>query len=261
MRILFFGDVVGMEVTRLLATHMREWRERTRADAVVANVENALLTQFEDPRNSYGTNDEIADLLLGAGVDVLTGGNHSWDALAPDAVYARRNVLRPHNMIEPAPGRGVLEIDVGGKPLVVVNLIGDSALYPPLVAREALDVFEELRLPANSVVLVDYHAERILEKRTFAHAIDGRASLVVGTHTHEPTLRLERFPKGTFFCGDAGMCGPSLGVVGMAPEWYVRRMRGKIEPGFSLATGPVQIGALVLDSTTERLERFLPDVK
>ena len=217
------------------------------------------MTQLDDPRNSYGTDDATADTLFGAGVDVLTGGNHSWDALAPDTVYSRERVLRPHNMTKPTPGRGVLRLPVGDETLVVVNLIGRSALYPPLAARKALDVFEELDFPDRAVVLVDYHADRILEKRTFAHAIDGRADLVVGTHTHEPTLRLERFPGGTFFCGDAGMCGPSLGVVGMAPDWYIRQMRGKIEPGFSLATGPMQIGAIVLDTRSERLERFLPE--
>jgi 2',3'-cyclic-nucleotide 2'-phosphodiesterase len=260
MRILFFGDVLGIEATQLLGHHMKAWRAETMADVIVANVENALVTQLEDPRNSYGLDDEIADILFGSGVDVLTGGNHSWDALAPDSVYARENVLRPHNMTEPVPGRGILELDVDGRPLVIVNLIGVSALYPPLKARKALEVFEEIRFPKGAVVLVDFHGERILEKRTFAHAIDGRAALVVGTHTHEPTLRLERFPKGTFFCGDAGMCGPSLGVVGMGPEWYIRQMRGRIVPGFTLATGPIQIGAVVLDTESEELERFLPDL-
>ncbi len=249
-----------MEATQLLAHHMHEWRAETMADVIVANVENALVTQLEDPRDSYGTNDEIADILLGAGVDVLTGGNHSWDKLAPESVYERDNVLRPHNTTEPHPGRGVFKLHVDGRPLVIVNLIGYSALYPPLKARKALDVFEELSFPKDAVVLVDFHGERVLEKRTFTHAIDGRASLVVGTHTHEPTLRLEQFPKGTFFCSDAGMCGPSLGVVGMAPEWYIRQMRGKIEPGFTLATGPMQIGAVVLDTEAEELERFLPDL-
>ena len=260
MRILFFGDVVGMDATRLLANRMREWRKQTRADVVIANVENALVTQLEDPRDCYGTDDAIADMLFEAGVDVLTGGNHSWDALAPDTVYSRPNVLRPHNMTEPAPGHGVLEIDVAGSSLAIVNLIGRTALYPPLVARNALEVFESLPLSPAAVVLVDLHAESVIEKRTFAHAIDGRANIVVGTHTHEPTLLLERFPKGTFFCGDAGMCGPSLGIVGMAPDWYIRRMRGKIEPGFTLATGPLQVGSIVLDTETERLERFLPDL-
>lgn len=260
MRILFFGDIVGMEATQLLAHHMHEWRAETTADVIVANVENALVTQLEDPNVAYGLDEKLADILLNAGVDVLTGGNHSWDKLSSQNVYERDNVLRPHNMTEPAPGRGVLKIDVDGRPLVVVNLIGTSALYPPLKARKALDVFEELTFPKDAVVIVDFHGERVLEKRTFAHAIDGRAALVVGTHTHEPTLRLEQFPKGTFFCGDAGMCGPSLGVVGMAPEWYVRRMRGKLEPGFRLATGPIQIGAVVLDTEAEELERFLPDL-
>jgi metallophosphoesterase (TIGR00282 family) len=260
MRILFFGDVVGMEAAQLLAHHMHEWRAETMADIIVVNVENALVTQLEDPNVAYGLNDEIADILLGAGVDVLTGGNHSWDKLAPDDVYERENVLRPHNMIEPSAGRGVLKLDVDGRPLVIVNLIGVSALYPPLKARKALDVFEELSFPKDAVVLVDFHGERVLEKRTFTHAIDGRASLVVGTHTHEPTLRLEQFPNGTFFCSDAGMCGPSLGVVGMAPEWYIRQMRGTKEPGFTLATGPIQIGAVVLDTEAEELERFLPDL-
>ncbi|MGA3038070.1 MAG: YmdB family metallophosphoesterase [Vulcanimicrobiaceae bacterium] len=260
MRVLFFGDVVGTEATQVLARHMDEWRAETRADVVVANVENALVTQLEDPLVSYGLDDELATTLLNAGADILTGGNHSWDKLAPDTAYQRENVLRPHNMVEPSPGRGVFTREVKGRPFVVVNLIGYTALYPPLKARKALDVFEELTFPKDAIVLVDLHAERVIEKRTFTHAIDGRASLVVGTHTHEPTLRLEQFPNGTFFCSDAGMCGPSLGVVGMGPEWYVRQMRGKTKPGFTLASGPIQIGAIVLDTEAEKLERFLPDL-
>jgi calcineurin-like phosphoesterase len=260
MRVLFFGDVVGNEATRLLAARMAEWRAQTAADVVVVNVENAFVNNWDNPHTCYGADGEVVDLLLGAGVEVLTGGNHSWDYPAADAIYARPNVLRPHNMTAPSAGRGVFELDVRGERLVVVNLIGKSALYPPLAARKALDAFEELRFPQNAVVLVDYHAERILEKRTFAHAIDGKATLVVGTHTHEPTLRLERFPRGTFFCGDSGMCGPSLGVVGMAPDWFVREMRGHREPGFTLASGPMQIGAIVLDTKSATLERFLPDV-
>jgi len=260
VRILFFGDVVGSEATQLLAHRMSQWRAETMADVIIANVENALVTQLEDPNTAYGLNDELAATLLNVGVDVLTGGNHSWDALSPQGVYERDNVLRPHNMVEPSRGRGVCKLNVGGQPLVIVNLIGYTALYPPLVARKALDVFEELTFPEDAVILVDLHAERVIEKRTFAHAIDGRAHLVVGTHTHEPTLRLERLPKGTFFCGDAGMCGPSLGVVGMGPEWYVRRMRGKKEPGFTLASGPMQIGAVVFDTVAQELERFTPDL-
>ncbi|MGH7716039.1 MAG: YmdB family metallophosphoesterase, partial [Vulcanimicrobiaceae bacterium] len=115
MRVLFFGDVVGMEATQLLAHHMDEWRAETKADAVVANVENALVTQLENPLDAYGLNGELAAILIDAGVDVLTGGNHSWDKLASGNVYQRENVLRPHNMIEPSPGRGVFAIQVNGR--------------------------------------------------------------------------------------------------------------------------------------------------
>ncbi|MBV8355304.1 MAG: YmdB family metallophosphoesterase [Candidatus Eremiobacteraeota bacterium] len=258
MRILFFGDVVGPDAVRLLAHRLPAWRQQTRADVVIVNVENACVTQFDDPRTCYGADDAVADVLFAANADVLTGGNHSWDIPLAESLYQRPTVLRPHNMTAPSAGRGVFELQVGDERLAVVNLIGPSALYRPLEARNPLKVFEELRFAAGTVVFVDYHSERILEKRTFAHAIDGRATAVVGTHTHEPTLLLERFPKGTFFCGDAGMCGPSLGVVGMGPEWYVRRMRGGDEPGFTLATGPIQIGALLLDTRASQFERFLP---
>jgi 2',3'-cyclic-nucleotide 2'-phosphodiesterase len=260
MRILFFGDVVGIDATRLLAKHMATWRKETRADVVIANVENAFVNQWIDPRTSYGTDVHTVDTLSAAGVDVLTGGNHSWDVPAFESLFERPNVLRPHNMIAPTPGRGVLEMQVAGETLVIVNLIGDTAIYAPLRSRKPLTVFEELTFPPGAIVFVDYHGERIVEKRTFAHTIDGRVTALVGTHTHEPTLLLERFPHGTFFVGDVGMCGPSLGVVGMAPDWYVRRLRGKIEPGFTLATGPMQIGSILLDTEAQQIERFLPEL-
>jgi len=173
----------------------------------------------------------------------------------------RPQVLRPHNVVRPAAGRGVFELTVGGERLLVVNLLGKTATYPPLEARDALAVFDELTIATGTTVFIDFHAEMTLEKRTFAHAVDGRAAAVIGTHTHEPSLRLERFPGGTFFVADAGMVGPSGGVVGMAPDWYIRQMRGKMQPGFTLAAGPIQVGAIVLDlGARKTIERFLPEL-
>ena len=208
MRILFFGDVLGSQAVGFLCRHVREWRAQLAADVVIANAENAAVTQLLDPGTAYGAEERDVVALLESGVDVLTGGNHSWDIPSAERVYDRPNVLRPHNMIAPTPGRGIFELTAGGERLVVVNLIGRSAVYGQLRARNELQVFDELDLPSGAHVFIDYHAEHVVEKRTFAHAVDGRALAVVGSHTHEPTLLLERFPRGTLFTGDAGMCGP-----------------------------------------------------
>jgi len=259
MRILFFGDIVGPDAVAHLCERIPAWRRAHAIDLVVANAENAAVSAPNDLDRGFGTPERAVAALLRAGVDVLTGGNHSWDAPDADRVFARPNVLRPFNIDPALPGRGVLRLECRGRSVLIVNLITRSAALPHTIGEPPLTAFERIDVAADDVVLVDFHAERQLEKRALGHALDGRVAAVLGTHTHEPTYLLERLPKGTLFAADVGMNGPSGGVLGMAPEGFFDMLRGGRIGGFALATGPFQLGAVVLDFTgTPSLERFAP---
>jgi metallophosphoesterase (TIGR00282 family) len=220
-----------------------------------------VVSHTDDPAHGFGLTHAVVDAFFAAGVDVLTGGNHSWDAPAADEVLARPNVLRPLNIDATLAGKGVARLRVDDRQIVVVNLITKEAAQPHAIAHPPLDAFETLTFEPDDCIIVDFHAERQRDKRTMGHALDGRVAAVVGTHTHEATLHCEVLPNGTLFCADAGMNGPSGGVLGMAAESFVAYWRSGVMPPFRLADGPIQIGAVLLDVNVDgpSIRRFLPE--
>ena len=262
MRILFFGDLTGPDALAALARHLPEWRQEDKVDVVIVNAENAAVSRTDDPRRGFGMSVNAVDALLAAGVDVITGGNHSWDTPDAAGALARAQVIRPLNVGSDLPGKGFVEIVAAGEPLAVVNLMGASATggrYPvanPLISFESLGI-------GHANVIVDFHSESVTEKQAFAHAIDGQAIAVLGTHTHEPSLLLHRLPRGTLFVADTGMVGPLDGVQGMTPEFYVREMRGVNPAGpFTLAKGRLFIGGMLIEARKNgghHIERFPPE--
>ena len=260
MRVLFFGDITGPRAVAALANALPRWRQNHRIDAVVGNAENAVVSRTDDPRLGFGMDSTAVKTLLEAGVDVITGGNHSWDT--PDAAAALESarVLRPHNVFGTLPGKGVIELESEAGTLIVVNLMGASAAGKRYTVSNPLAAFDALALP-HATVLVDFHSESVTEKQTFAHAVDGRAAAVLGTHTHEPSVIMHRLPKGTFFVADVGMVGPDGGVQGIAPDYYIHEMHEFKEPHhFDLAAGELLLGAVLLEIGVARtsIERFAP---
>jgi 2',3'-cyclic-nucleotide 2'-phosphodiesterase len=260
MRVLFFGDITGPRAVTALTLALPRWRRAHRIDAVIANAENAVVSRTDDPRLGFGMDTNAVARLLEAGVDVITGGNHSWDT--PDAATAldSARVLRPHNVFGTLPGKGVIEFASDAGSLAVVNLMGASAAGERYTISNPLAAFDALHLP-DVPVIVDFHSESVTEKQTFAHAVDGRAAAVLGTHTHEPSSILHRLPKGTFFVEEVGMVGPDGGVQGISPAFFVREMRDFKEPHhFELADGKLLLGAVLLEigGTQTLIERFAP---
>ena len=282
MRALFFGDIVGSHALTTLAEALlvggclqrrlveeremadligdapadrgrgtqvigRTQRREHRIDVVVANAENATVSRSDDPRVGFGMSAKAVQTLLESGVDVITGGNHSWDAPDCDEVLLGARVLRPLNVVGALAGRGVVEFTGGGHSLTVVNLMGATAGGRRYTVSNPLAAFEALTLP-HARVIVDFHSDSVTEKQTFAHAVDGRAAAVVGTHTHEPSLLMHQLPGGTAFVADAGMVGPLGGVQGIGADFYVQEMREFREPHrFELAQGPLTLGAVLLE--------------
>jgi hypothetical protein len=204
-------------------------RERWRLDCVVINGENAA--------GGFGITEAICDELLLAGADAVTLGNHSFDQREALVFIARQpRLVRPANFPPGTPGRGATLVETGaGARVLVVNLMGRlymDALDDPFAAADREVGICPLREAADAI-LVDIHAEATSEKQALAYHLDGRVSVVVGTHTHVPTADHRILPGGTGFMSDAGMCGDYESVLGMAREEAIRRFLQKT-PGSRL---------------------------
>lgn len=218
MRVLLIGDIVGKAGRRAVKESLPALRDELSLDYVIANAENAAAGR--------GTTAKIARELQQCGVDVLTGGNHTW-AIAEfsDVLAGDSSVLRPANYPAGAPGRGVWSDDK----IVVLNLIGRTFMAPLDDPFRAVDELLEA-LPPGRPILVDFHAEATSEKQAFAWHLDGRVTAVVGTHTHVPTADTRLLPQGTAFVTDLGMCGARDSVIGTEVDAVLKRFRSGL-PG------------------------------
>ena len=232
MRLLFLGDIVGRPGRNAVTEHLPGLRERWRLDCVIINGENAA--------GGFGITEAICDEVLAAGADAITLGNHSWDQREALVFIERQpRLLRPVNYPSGTPGRGANLIDTRSGPRVlVINVMGRLFMDPlddPFAAVDREIEACPLARVADAIV-VDVHAEATSEKEALAHYLDGRVSLVVGTHTHVPTADHRVLKGGTAYLSDAGMCGDYDSVLGMQKEESIRRFLQKtpgprMEPG------------------------------
>lgn len=251
MEILFVGDVVGAEATHWLAGRIPGLRDRLRLDYVVVNAENAAVTG-PNPMDGFGITTDLLHTLLDTGADIITGGNHSWDGPDVQPVLAHPRVARPHNVDEEL-GRGVITIGTGDLTLTVVNLLSPTAALPGMRAptpQRLWPAWQALRASQvlAGTVLIDLHGESAWEKASFATAIDGEVAAVLGTHTHDPTLRTHVLDGGTTYVTEVGMTG-RLGHTGggFDPAHFAARFRGEDHtalPPYQLSTGPMALGAV-----------------
>jgi metallophosphoesterase (TIGR00282 family) len=241
MRVLGIGDVIGKPGRQAVKSLLAGLRRTHGVDLVVANAENAA--------GGLGTTAETADDLLAAGVDVLTGGNHTWKHREYAGYLSRQTrALRPYNYPPDAPGRGLgVYALADGRAYAVLNLIGRTfmeAVENPFSAAER--AIAEIAGRAR-VVIVDMHAEASSEKRAMGWHLDGRASVVWGTHTHVPTADEEILPRGTGYLGDVGMTGPYASVIGLVPANAVKKFVTSRPTPYEVATGNVQLRAVLVD--------------
>ncbi len=225
MRLIFLGDVVGRAGRDALARELPLLKERYAPDLVVVNGENAA--------HGFGITEEMFLGFLAAGADVVTLGNHAFDQREA-LIFIERypNLLRPVNWPAGCPGRGTALVETAsGKRVLVMQAMGRVMIEPmlddpfPAVDRE----LEACPLGHGcDAVLIDFHAEATSEKMAFGHFCDGRASLVVGTHTHVPTADHQILPGGTAYLSDAGMCGDYDSVIGMEKSEPLQRFLRKL---------------------------------
>ena len=253
MRVLCVGDVVGEEAAGWLAGRIGQLRDEHELDWIVVNAENGAVTG-PNPMDGFGMTVEIVDTLLEAGVDAITGGNHSWDGPDVDKILAYPQMVRPLNLDEER-GQGLLTLR-GGTTLTVINLLSPTAELPGMSAPKPHPLWpswQEITVEHDLTgpTVIDLHGESPWEKASFAAALDGQASAVVGTHTHDPTQRGHVLPGGTGYVTELGMTG-RLGHTGggFDPMHFVAKMRGEdytALPAYTLAKGPLALGAVILD--------------
>jgi 2',3'-cyclic-nucleotide 2'-phosphodiesterase len=247
LRILFVGDVFGTVGLKALLAKLPELREVHRPTMVVVNAENAA--------GGAGTSGRQAKELLDAGIDVLTGGNHTLRQtdLFP-LLEADKRVLRPDNMAPNAPGRGYVVVDVaGGFRVGVINLLGSvfmDAAHSPFAVVDAL--VERARRETRWVV-VDIHAEATSEKVALSRYLDGRVTAVVGTHTHVQTADARVLPGGTAYMTDLGMTGPHDGVIGVRSDIVLRRFLSGSSGRFEPADGEVLVQGAIVEAGADGL--------
>jgi len=241
VRILFIGDIVGEPGRKAVKALVPVLRERLRLAAVVANGENAA--------GGSGITPKVAEEIFAAGVDVITSGDHLWDQKEVTALLAAEaRFLRPLNYPPDTPGQGtgVYELE-GVPPFAVVNAQGRTFMRdldnPFPVAGE---VVEKLRRQ-TPVVLFDFHAEATSEKIAMGRWLDGKASAVVGTHTHVQTADEQIFPGGTAFICDVGFTGAHESVLGREIEPVLRRFLTYQPQKFKVAKRRVLLQGVLLD--------------
>ncbi len=245
MRLLFLGDVVGRAGRQAVIAKLPELRERYRLDFVVVNGENAA--------GGFGITEAICDDVLAAGADAITLGNHAFDQREALTFAAREDrFLRPANYPKGTPGRGSgLYLARNGARVLVANIMGRIFMHPelddPFIAGEREMAACPLGDQADAAV-IDFHAEATSEKMCFGHFLDGRVSLVVGTHTHQPTADHQILNGGTAYMTDAGMCGDYDSSHGMDKEEPLNRFLSKVPKGrFEAANGPATLCGVGVD--------------
>jgi 2',3'-cyclic-nucleotide 2'-phosphodiesterase len=245
MRLLFVGDVVGRSGRAVVNSQLPVLRDKWRLDFVVVNGENAA--------GGFGITEAICQELIDSGADAVTLGNHSFDQREA-LVYIERQprLIRPANYPPGTPGRGanLLETKDGGR-VLVVNMMGRvfmDQLDDPF-ARIDQELAACPLVVGCDAAIVDFHAEATSEKQSFGLFVDGRASLVAGTHTHTPSADCRILPDGTGFITDAGMSGDYDSVIGMDKEEPLRRFTRRIPSSrFEPANGPATLCGVAVET-------------
>ncbi|MDP4152144.1 MAG: TIGR00282 family metallophosphoesterase [Bacillota bacterium] len=240
MKLLFIGDVVGAKGRAFLKSTLWALRRETGVDVVIANGENSA--------DNNGVTPQSADELFEAGVDIITGGNHSFQRREIYTYLAEKEyILRPANYPSGAPGKGMCIYNTGKSDIAVISLSGIvflDALDCPF--RVADTLLKEAALKTK-IIVIDFHAEATSEKRAFAEYVKGRASAVLGTHTHVMTSDAQVLGGVTGFITDVGMTGPTDSIIGVGKEEVIKKFLTKMPVRFKEGEGIAKINAALLD--------------
>ena len=259
MKILFLGDVVGVSGRSMILNNLLSKIKNEKIDFVIVNGENAA-------DSGVGLTEEICKDFFNCGVNVITTGNHVWDQKETMShIEKESRLLRPENLFEPSPGKGFgIFVAKNGMNVGVLNLMGNVFM------KKSEDVFEvaEKFMKKNKLkeeydfLVVDFHGEIISEKTAMGHFFDGKATLVVGTHTHIPTNDARILKKGTAYQTDAGMCGDYNSVIGMNKDNSINRFLKKKSIKHFPAIGEGTLSGVIVECDVEtglakKIENFI----
>lgn len=252
MILLFVGDVVGKPGRRILAEQLNGLMDRYLVDYVIVNIENAA--------GGFGVTHEVISEFDALPIDCYTSGNHIWDKKeALILLQEHPYLLRPANYPAGNPGRGLhLGETAAGHQVATLNLEGQVFMKPLESPFRVADRLLKSLDPDVKVVFVDFHAETTSEKQALGIHLDGRASVVAGTHTHVPTADERILSGGTAYITDVGMTGPYESVIGMRSDKVVQRFLLQSKVAFEVAKRDVRLAAIVveIDSDTGRASRI-----
>lgn len=246
MKILAIGDVVSQTGRNMVFEVLEKLGPKV--DFIVANCENSA--------HGRGMTRNVYEELKKSGIDVFTMGNHTWGC--PDIANVMRyndDVIRPANFDDSCPGKGyTVKTSKNGVKVGVINLIGRTYMQPaenPF--RKADECIEALKNSAD-IILVDFHAEATSEKLAMGHYLDGKASVVFGTHTHVQTADDTIFPRGTGYITDLGMTGPQFSILGVQKDVVISKFIDNIPRKFEVATGKGQFSGCIfeIDETSKK---------
>jgi 2',3'-cyclic-nucleotide 2'-phosphodiesterase len=242
LRILFIGDIVGSPGRKIVHDRLADILAQRSIDLCIANGENAA--------SGFGITPRLAEELFASGVEVLTGGNHIWDRKEIfEFLPHEPRLLRPANFPNGSPGKGLfIGRAKNGVGYAVLNLQGRTFMTPiddPF--RAASEQLAKIP-PDVKVILVDMHAEATSEKQAMGWFLDGKATVVLGTHTHVQTADNHVLPGGTAYITDVGMTGPHDSVIGMEKQAIIQRFLDGLPARFSVAEGDIQMNAVLIDA-------------
>lgn len=240
MRIMLVGDVVGRTGRRAFRTHTPKLRAEQRIDVVIVNGENAA--------GGKGYTRKALDELYAGGADVVTSGNHVWDKKEVFSFIEDEPFLvRPANYPDGTPGQGYCIFPFKAHSIAVINLSGRSFM-PPLDCpfQKMEEILSAIEGKADLVVL-DFHAETTSEKLAMGYAFDGRADIIVGTHTHVQTADAQILPGGTAYITDLGMVGAHMSILGVRSDLVIKKFRTGMPVRFEMAEGNAEYAAVIVD--------------
>lgn len=247
MKILFVGDIYGEPGRKMLLNNLEELKQTYRPNIIIVNAENSA-------NNGRGITQKFYKELMQAGVHSITMGNHVWGQNELTEFIYDSRVVRPINFIE-APGKGHDVIKYNNQTLLVVNALGRTFMNANLESP-FFEIEKVIDAVKTDYVFVDFHAEATSEKVALGHYLDGKASVVVGTHTHIQTADERVLPKGTLYITDVGMTGPLDGIIGVEKDIVIKRfIHGHSAPN-QVAITRNQLNAVIIDLKQKTIKRI-----
>jgi len=238
MKLAFIGDIVGKPGREMISKHLERLKNEYNIDLVIANYENAS--------HGFGLTRKNCDELLGYGIDVMTGGNHSWDKKEIFQLFETYPLVRPINYPDKSPGKGVIIVDVLGHQVAVISVMGNYTMPMndnPFVKMD--EVVNQLKQDGIKHIIVDIHAEATSEKLAMLHILKDRVSALLGTHTHVGTDDLI-IADGCCYVTDIGLTGCRDGVIGMDKKIPIQRFMTGIGGHFDVPKQCQEILQLIL---------------